>query len=161
MTNKELCERYPWLIPTNRWTGKIVDDYDYEYTELDSMPEGWRRAFGEQMCEEINEEIKTWSKYHQENFHITDIKEKWGFLHFYTNYGSDDLYKIIDKYEEMSKRICIHCGKPARWITRGWYMPVCTDHANEIFQGMCLSCSVKTSWEDEFIDINEYYKKED
>lgn len=161
MTNKELCEKYPWLIPTNRWTGKIVEDFNYEYTELDSMPEGWRRAFGEQMCEKLNQEILTWNKFDQETFRIIDIKEKWGFLHFYTNFGSKELYKIIDKYAELSKRICIHCGQPAQWITRGWYMPICTNHANEIFQHINSSYSAKTSWEDEFIDINEYYKKED
>ena len=161
MTNKELCDRYSWLIPANRWTGKVVDNYNYEYTELDNMPEGWRRAFGRQMCEELDREIKTWSIHDQENFHITDIKEKWGFLHFYTNFGSKELYEIINKYAELSKTICIHCGHTASWITRGWYMPVCNRCANEIFQHINSYYSSQASWEDEFVDINEFYKKED
>lgn len=48
-SNQELIERFPFLIPRNRWTGKVPEDYDYSYTELDSMPDGWRKAFGEQM----------------------------------------------------------------------------------------------------------------
>lgn len=30
------------------WPGEpeAIPEYDYEYTELDSMPEGWRIAFG-------------------------------------------------------------------------------------------------------------------
>ena len=35
-------------MPRNRWTGEVPEDYDYSYTELDSMPDGWRKAFGEQ-----------------------------------------------------------------------------------------------------------------
>ena len=49
-SNHKLIERFPFLIPRNRWTGKVPEDYDYSYTELDSMPDGWRKAFGEQMC---------------------------------------------------------------------------------------------------------------
>lgn len=45
--NKQLVEKYPFLLPRNRWTGKVQEDYDYSYTELDGMPDGWRKAFGE------------------------------------------------------------------------------------------------------------------
>lgn len=96
MTNKELIEAYLWLTPSNRWSGKRITDctgpngeegfwpsnpqkhpsYNYEYTELDDMPEGWRHAFGEEMCEELNDEIMTWPQQVQENFRITQIKEK-------------------------------------------------------------------------------------
>ena len=31
MNNKELIERYPFLLPRNRWTGEIPEDYDYDY----------------------------------------------------------------------------------------------------------------------------------
>ena len=44
--NKALVDDFPFLLPRNRWTGKVPDDYDYSYTELDAMPEGWRTAFG-------------------------------------------------------------------------------------------------------------------
>lgn len=49
MNNKKLCKRYPFLIPRNRWTDKLMwdktDKYfmPYSYTELDAMPDGWRR----------------------------------------------------------------------------------------------------------------------
>ena len=36
-SNQKLIERFPFLIPRNRWTGKVPEDYDYSYTELDSM----------------------------------------------------------------------------------------------------------------------------
>ena len=78
--NRKLCEKYPFLIPRNRWSGmriteaqdggywpgnpEAIPEYDYEYTELDSMPEGWRKAFGIQMCEEIKQELLRFSTYH-------------------------------------------------------------------------------------------------
>lgn len=40
MTNKELVEEFPFLLPRNRFTGEVPKDYDYSYTELDAMPEG-------------------------------------------------------------------------------------------------------------------------
>ena len=40
-SNQKLIERFPFLIPRNHWTGKVPEDYDYSYTELDSMPDGW------------------------------------------------------------------------------------------------------------------------
>ena len=27
--NKQLIAKYPWLLPYNRFTGKVPDDYDY------------------------------------------------------------------------------------------------------------------------------------
>lgn len=74
-SNQKLIERFPFLIPRNRWTGKIPEDYDYSYTELDSMPDGWRKAFGEQMCEDIREELVR-AEY-LDQYRITQIKEKY------------------------------------------------------------------------------------
>ena len=38
MTNKELnkkmVEEFPFLLPRNRWTDKVSEDYDYSYNEL-------------------------------------------------------------------------------------------------------------------------------
>ena len=59
MTNTELVERYPFLALKNVWTGIIIEGYDPEIdgTYLDNMPDGWRIAFGEQMCEEIRDAL--------------------------------------------------------------------------------------------------------
>ena len=38
--NKKLIEEFPFLLPKNRFTGEVISDYDYEFTELDSMPSG-------------------------------------------------------------------------------------------------------------------------
>lgn len=146
MTDKELIERYPWLRkPSLYKKGEFVDG-----TMLDYMPEGWRIAFGEQMCEEINNEILTWDKIAREKFHVTYIKNRWGGMRFYVSNGSKKLYEIIDKYEEMSKLTCIKCGGYATYMSTRWIAPYCKDCAAKL-QG-------KQWGYERFIPLQEYYK---
>ena len=68
--NRALCEAYPFLDRNRRWGAKDCPDgpkpgvpedlkeWDYEYTELDCMPDGWRIAFGEQLCAELKAELE-------------------------------------------------------------------------------------------------------
>ena len=97
------------------------------YTELDAMPKGWREAFGIQMCKELKAALKDGKCL--KNFRITQIKEKFGTLRFYVNYGTDDVYSIIHKYEHISWYTCVECGKPAYYINDGWVLPYCEKHA--------------------------------
>ena len=108
-SNQKLIERFPFLMPRNRWTGAVPEDYDYSYTELDSMPNGWRKAFGKQMCEDIREELIR-AEY-LDQYRITQIKEKYGTLCWY-DFGCTErmLRDIIPKYEHLSARTCIRCG---------------------------------------------------
>ena len=32
--NKTLVEKFPFLLPRNRWTDEAIDDYDCSYTDL-------------------------------------------------------------------------------------------------------------------------------
>ena len=69
-------QEVPLLIPRNRWTGEVVEDYDYSYTELDAMPDGWRKVFGEQMCEEIQNELNKLSGEDKLKYRILQIKRE-------------------------------------------------------------------------------------
>ena len=100
------------------------------FNELDDMPEGWRRAFGIQMCREIKQALKKTNFLYK--YRITQIKEKFGDLRWYDN-GSPNgvVNEIVDKYESLSARTCICCGRPARFITRGWISPYCENCLTE------------------------------
>lgn len=108
-SNQKLIERFPFLMPRNRWTGEVPEDYDYSYTELDSMPDGWRKAFGEQMCEDIHEELVR-AEY-LDQYRISQIKEKYGTLCWY-DFGCTErmLRDIIPKYEHLSARTSSDVG---------------------------------------------------
>ena len=143
--NKKLCKRYPFLIPRNRWTGKITWEKrknkhigwwysaPYSYTELDAMPDGWRAVFGEQLCEELREELIKAN--YLDKYRITQIKEKYGSLRWYDNGNTEKGYEIIRKYEKLSYKTCINCGRPATKISTGWISPYCDKCAEKLSKG--------------------------
>lgn len=97
------------------------------YTELDAMDAGWRKAFGIQMCKEIKAELKKYKFLYK--YRIIQIKEKWGYLHWYDGGTPKDskIYDIIRKYEQISAKTCVVCGKPATKMSTGWISPYCDD----------------------------------
>lgn len=98
------------------------------YTEWDSMPDGWNKAFGKQYLNDLKTQLKKDNMLY--SWHITDLKEKYGSLHLYCNCGSDELYNLIDKYDKLSYYTCITCGKPATKLSNGWICPYCNDCYN-------------------------------
>ena len=90
------------------------------------MPSGWKKAFGLQMCEEIKQELlKTKGLIFK--YRITQIKEKFGGLRWYDQNTTNEILSIIAKYEDLSYKTCISCGKPATKISKGWISPYCDD----------------------------------
>lgn len=144
MRNKKLCKRYPFLIPRNRWTDKPIWDKrikkrnwwysaPYSYTELDAMPDGWRAKFGEQLCEELREELIKAN--YLDKYRIMQIKEKFGGLRWYDNGITEEGHNIIRKYEELSYKTCIDCGRPATKMSVGWISPYCDKCAEKLSKG--------------------------
>ena len=127
--NKDLLEKYPWLTPYNVWTGKPLEDYDYEYTRADDIPRGWRIAFGDQMLEELDQLLKKYN--FEKEYRIVQIKEKFGGLRWYDDgfpeEGWEEYKAWLYKYEDLSFKTCMSCGKPAIGLTKGWIMPLCKD----------------------------------
>ena len=58
---------------------------------------------------------------------ITQIKEKYGSLRFYTSFGTKELYEMIDKAEDDSYNICETCGSSEHvgHTLRGWEITCC------------------------------------
>lgn len=129
-------ETYKWEIK-NRWlaikikfAGILADFLGIfhclpTYTELDAMDTGWRKAFGIQMCKEIKAALK--KNNCLKKYRITQIKEKYGSLRWYDYGAPKEVYDIISKYEQISTKTCIVCGKPAKYISKGWISPYCGD----------------------------------
>ena len=128
-----------WLILMCPWLRLRDDEDEYKYTWLDSMPEGWYQAFGEDMCMELKEVIDEVDDPDWE-YQILQIKEKFGELRWYTNGVPEEIYQrvddIIEKYTLKSSHTCIYCGKPANWRARGWIEPLCEDCAKAQFESM-------------------------
>lgn len=127
--NMDLITKYPFLIPTNTWTGEKKSNFDYTITMLDSMPRGWRLKFGEQMCEDIKEVLLKAN--YLDKYVVVQIKEKFGALRWYDSGIPEDYYEelqeVITKYEFLSSHTCINCGKEALYESQGWICPFCEE----------------------------------
>lgn len=142
--NLKLIEQYPFLLPQQQSTAVSPANYEFGYTELDAIPDGWRTAFGEDICQEIMEELVRNNCV--DTYRVLQIKEKYGELHWYSQGGTERIHcEIVPKYEKMSRQICIQCGQPATLISEGWISP------------WCNTCADKMPHL-HFIDINEFYK---
>lgn len=97
------------------------------YTEWDAIPDGWNKAFGKEFLQELGAAVKKLPREDRRKFRIQQIKEKYGSLRVYTNFGSPEIYDIIAKYEDISYHTCIGCGKPATKLTGGYILPYCDD----------------------------------
>ena len=122
--NKQLIEKYPFLLPRNVWTDKLDPTYNYSFTELDCMPIGWKKAFGELLCEDIKNELIKSGKL--DDYRVQQIKEKYGTLRWYDNFNVGNMQKILMKYEHISEFVCVICGKVNVPIYNdGWVCPYC------------------------------------
>lgn len=63
--------------------------------------------------------------------HISQIKEKYGTLRFYTSTSFDELDKLIDEAENKSEVTCETCGQPGKMRGKGWYYVSCEKHTSE------------------------------
>ena len=150
MKNKELIEKYPFLKPRNVWNGEELEDYDYSYTIWDDMPEGWKKCFGEELCEDLKEELERCD--YLDKWRIVQLKEKYGTMRLYDDGSPREsrIQEIIDKYEHISKRTCICCGKfPVPVTDAGWVSPICKDCFDE-------KINVNGPYEKYVVDDSEY-----
>ena len=74
------------------------------YTEWDAVEPGWKKAFGKQYLKDLKKQLKKDNCLY--SWRITDIKEKFGTFRLYCNWGSKELYELIDKYEDLSWNTC-------------------------------------------------------
>lgn len=129
LKNKKLCKRYPFIALRN-WR---TDEPFYDFTYLDDMPTGWRKAFGKDMCEEIRRVLVKAN--YLNKYRVVQVKEKFGQLRWYDDGAPSSIYRelqdIIYKYEEISERTCIRCGRPATKISLGWISPWCDECAEK------------------------------
>lgn len=151
---KIISERYPFLIPTNAWSGKI-EDYDYSYL-IGFWHNGWKELFLT-YCEKVKPEfdklifetrsklghdtkapltIEELNKLRDEGLSfITDCKEKYGTCRVYWSSGTTEMHKAESIIDMLSSVTCMRCGKVPRtsdgrhliWQTRGWITNYCKD----------------------------------
>lgn len=141
--NYELCMKYPFLAPKEMF-GEEDEDYDYSYTYLDSIPTGWRIAFGDRWASDVQHAINKLPEDERDRIYVLQLKEKYGQLRQYFSHCTDELRDVFYKYEGLSERTCIGCGAPATKISTGWISPYCDKCAEQVH--------------DKFVSVDEWFK---
>ena len=125
LKNKKLIKKYPFIQAVD-WLAKPIKSYDY--TLLDDMPTGWKKSFGELLCEDISKVLK---RHNVKTFNTQQVKEKYGELRWYFSAPTcvyNEIDDIIDAYSHCSRNICIRCGKlDVHCIDTGWISPLCEE----------------------------------
>jgi hypothetical protein len=110
---------------------KLLERFNFFHPELSPINDlmcfgfehgdGWFNIIWN-LCEKIEKCLKRISL---EDFRVVQVKEKYGTLRFYINYGTDEIYTLIDKAERKSGKICEICGKFGKLNNLGWYKTRC------------------------------------
>ena len=126
-TNKR---KYRWF-KIIKWIDERVFDrilFLPTFTEWDTVEPEWNKAFGKQYLKDLKKQLKKDKMLYK--WRITQIKEKYGTFRLSCNYGSPELYNIINKYESLSWHTCIQCGKSATYTSKGGIAPYCEECVN-------------------------------
>lgn len=74
----------------------------------------------------------SWCKvYRMEHPSASQVKEKFGYLHFYLTSGTDQMWKDVHEAESKSCKTCEECGAPGKKRGGGWILTLCDQHAKE------------------------------
>ena len=99
----------------------LVQKYGLKPYCYSGVDEGWipllDKLISDLLKENPNWDIKN----------VAQIKEKFGGLRFYVDEVSENQYKLIEKAEAESYKICEHCGSTENVETKGksWIKSLC------------------------------------
>ena len=120
--NKELQQKLFDKFPTIYQLGKTPQDYFYWGIECGN---GWFKLLWK-----LSEDLEKAGFEGQ----VTQVKEKYGSLRFYTT-GADDVSQfLIDYAEEESGFICEICGRKGKLRDYGWLTTLCWFHYLKIMR---------------------------
>ena len=120
MTRKEIQEKYAFLKPTDIRVGLMAFGFE--------CGKGWDKIL-EKLFSDIDSVLTPDEK---KEFRVTQVKEKFGGLRVYTNFGDDKIWDLISKAEDESYKTCEECG--SKWFvtqSKGWIV------------SLCLKCMIK------------------
>ena len=121
------------------WYNDNLTALNAKMWEADFLPEGWTNTFIPEMKKELAKVLGSYV----DDFVVFQIKDKYAVLRMYWSWSDRDytddetkdlneltneVESIIRKYENISAKTCVVCGKEAAKMTTGWIMPVCSEH---------------------------------
>lgn len=118
------------------WYNDNITALNAKMWEADFLPKGWTDTFIPEMKKELADVLGSYV----DDFTVFQIKEKYGALRMYWSWADRDydenevkdlkeltkeIQTLISKYEKISEKTCVACGKEATKMTTGWVLPTC------------------------------------
>lgn len=97
------------------------------------------------------------SRVEAEHITVTQVKEKWGVLHFHVEGATHELDRMIDHAEKLSAITCEECGNPGSLKkVNGWYRTLCgscckNQCIEETINGDVLTFQEHPEYKDEYV----------
>lgn len=114
---------------------KIIKDHPKLFTHVNyfECQDGWLGII-EKLSDSLEPLIEDWIKKNPEEAKdcypcCSQVKEKYGSLHFYMSTETDEMSRLITEAETESCLTCEICGNPGRIRGEFWYSTTCDDHA--------------------------------
>ncbi|OQA48419.1 MAG: hypothetical protein BWY47_01052 [Bacteroidetes bacterium ADurb.Bin302] len=122
---QQLMDRFPWFEARNVFTNKKLG-----FPHPCECDNGWYQLIYNCM-EEIEQHYKSCNA-DISKLRIYQIKEKFASLRIYLGSYLDGIGNIINKYEDLSVKICEICGEPGHICVKGsWFQCLCDKHRDE------------------------------
>ena len=117
---QNLMDEFNFMIARNLWSGKKLD-----FAFPCECSDGWFDLIYN-LCQEIQKVLDKESPEFIEGFYPVQIKEKFASLRYYTTYGNDEIFKLINEAEGKSEVTCEVCGVKGEVCIRGiWLRCLC------------------------------------
>lgn len=129
---EKLCKKFPIL-----YQGRNMDIRENLMPFGFECGDGWYK-----LIYELSKKIEKYNKKLKKDEHpciAVQVKEKFGSLRFYVCGGNDEIFKLINKAEEDSYKICEKCGKPGKCNDEGWLTTLC-DFCRKHKHMQCYVC---------------------
>lgn len=118
---QKLMDEFSFMEARNVWTGEKLG-----FPMPCSCGDGWFNLIYD-LCSKIQKVLDKESPEFAEGFFPEQIKSKYASLRFYTTYGNDEIFKLINEAESKSETICEICGRPGEVRPGGWIMTLCDE----------------------------------
>ena len=101
----------------------LVNWYNKIYKNLEDVQKRVEEDIARQAFRPIPEKMP--------QIEFTQVKEKFGALRLYTNYGGGYIDGVISMASRMSQSTCETCGQPGKMRGKRWYYTACDQHTRE------------------------------
>lgn len=98
--NKELVDKYPFLWPrylNSDDFGERWELYDYNYTELDNLPDGWVNSWVPKFLDEVKD-ILIKKNLLNDYFVVRFVHTLWNKFNFKGNIYIPEITELVKKY---------------------------------------------------------------